>query len=388
MVPDDNLEKQIKRHVIGRRQSFYCTVAPGLEAVCARELSELSDSLHVDAIDRGGVSFSGRLEDLYRANLHLRTAGRVLMRLDDFKATNFRQLAKRAAAFGWKRYLPRGAVPVCKVSTHQSRLYHSEAVAARIGQAIQAYWETQDVVPAGAHDQTLYVRLDNDRVSLSLDSSGPNLYRRGFKTHAAAAPLRETAAAAILDLAGYDPRRPLLDPMCGAGTFSLEAALIAKKVAPGALRTFAFMQWPAFRPRQWAFLKAAAAKERHTLASPLIFASDTDPEAVRHLSDCVQRHGLEDAIQVTCCDFFTRTPPSDTAGLIVINPPYGRRLEPDSVPHGFYSRIGTKLATDFRGWQVALLVPHPELITRLPAGLEPLRLIHGGLPLTLLVGVL
>ncbi|WP_172683790.1 hypothetical protein [Desulfosarcina cetonica] len=128
--------------------------------------------------------------------------------------------------------------------------------------------------------QTLFVRVVEDRFSLSLDSSGPALYKRGYKTGAARAPIRETLAAAILMTAGYDPARPLVDPMCGAGTFSLEAAMMAKHVAPGANRDFAFMGWPAFAANPWAFLKRQAHRQMVVLDRPRIFASDLDADAV------------------------------------------------------------------------------------------------------------
>lgn len=386
-----NLDKQIKRHVIGRRHRFFAVTPPGIESMCAREVGRLSDTVRLESSEIGGVPFSGRLEDLYRANLHLRTAGRILLRLAEFKATNFRQLEKKNGQVAWTRYLPVGAVPECKVSAHRSRLYHSQAVAQAVQRAIRTYWQARDITSRHDGGQTLYVRLEQDVVRLSLDSSGANLYRRGLKTHAAAAPLRETLAAAVLQLAGYDPDRPLIDPMCGSGTFALEAALMAKRIPPGYSREFAFMHWPAFRERQWRFLKAGAAGRMRASASPLIRASDIDPGLCRRLSDCVQRNGLMDAVAVRCADFFALSAdaaagPDARPGLVVLNPPYGRRLRPDQGPRTFYRRIGDKLTRDFKGWQVAWIVPRPELVRGLPIVLEPIRLIHGGLPLILLTG--
>ncbi|RJQ78104.1 MAG: hypothetical protein C4519_12530 [Desulfobacteraceae bacterium] len=380
-----NLDKQIKRHVIGRRHHFFAVAAPAMEALAAREVNALSDSVDDTAVETGGVLFSGRLEDLYRANLHLRTAGRILLRLSDFKATNFRQLEKKTAATAWVRYLPAGAVPACKAAAHQSRLYHSQAVAQAVQQAIRAYWQALEIPARDDRGQTLYVRLDQDAVRLSLDSSGANLYRRGFKTHIAAAPLRETLAAAVLQLAGYDPARPLLDPMCGSGTFALEAALMAKQIPPGYRREFAFMQWPSFRPARWQHLKNTAAKQIRPLERPLIHASDIDPEACRRLAGCVRANNLCDAIAVSRADFFALAPPPGSAGLIVLNPPYGRRLPPEQPPETFYGHIAAKLARDFKGWQVAWIVPRADLL-RGPLGLKPLHLTHGGLSLTLLIG--
>lgn len=381
-----NLEKQIKRHIIGRRQRFYAVVAPGLEALCARELAGLSDTIQLEASEKGGIAFSGRLEDLYRANLHLRTAGRILLRMAEFKSTNFRQLEKKTAQTAWERYLPAGVVPECKASAHRSRLYHSQAVAQAVQRAIRTYWQGRDVAPLEGAGQTLFVRLDRDAVLLSLDSSGANLYRRGLKTHGAAAPLRETLAAAVLLLSGYDAEQPLLDPMCGSGTFALEAALMAKRIPPGYARGFAFMQWPSFRPARWHHLKATAAEKVRRIDRPLIHASDVDPETSDLLADCIRRNGLEDAVTVRRADFFSLSAPSDASGLIVLNPPYGRRLMPDASAQEFYRSIYSKLSRDFSGWRIAWIVPRPEWVPRKARGMKLFNFAHGGLELTLLTG--
>jgi putative N6-adenine-specific DNA methylase len=384
-----NLDKQIKRHIIGRLHHFYAVVAPGLEALCTRELAGLSDTIQLESSQKGGVAFSGRLEDLYRANLHLRTAGRILLRLAEFKATNFRQLEKKTAQMAWDRYLPVGAVPDCKASAHRSRLYHSQAVARTVQSAIRTYWQDRDTAPGEGAGQTLFVHLDQDTVLLSLDSTGANLYRRGLKTHGAPAPLRETLAAAVLLLSGYDPERPLHDPMCGSGTFALEAALMAKRIPPGYARGFAFMQWPSFRSPRWHHLMSAAAKQILPCRHPLIHASDIDPAACRRLDECVQRHGLADAVQVQCVDFFSLTASASRSippGLIVLNPPYGHRLQPGQDPQAFYQRIGGRLACAYKGWQVAWIVPRPSWIRGIPLALNSIKLVHGGLKLTLMFG--
>ena len=385
-----NLEKQIRRHVIAQRHFFFAATAPGLEANCLRELVSLCNDLQVQSAVAGGVDFSGRLEALYRANLHLRTAGRILLRLTEFKATNFRQLARKTIAWPWQYYLPGGSVPACKVTALNSRLFHTQAVAENVQQAIGAYWQGKGLPQTGAAGQTLYIRLHQDRVLFSLDSSGPNLYQRGIKTHGDRAPLRETLAAAILQSAGFDPTRLLLDPMCGSGTFSLEAALMAKQIPPGSRRQFAFMQWPAFRLPRWRYLLNAAAADSIRLAQPLIHASDLNPDACTRLAECVRQNDLEDAIVARSADFFSLRPSSfpsiGTPGLIVLNPPYGLRLQASEKPEAFYGRIMAKLRADFSGWRLALLVPRTERLRLSGFQLKSTELIHGGLPLNLLVG--
>jgi putative N6-adenine-specific DNA methylase len=369
---------------------FFASVLPGFEEVCRQELETLSDTIEIVEQVNGGIVFSGRLVDLYRANLHLRTAGRILMRIAHFKATNFRRLAKRLCAISWQLYLQPGALPQAKVASHRSRLYHTKAVAQRLHETIEGFWRSQDITPLSDSDQTLYLRLDADIATLSIDSSGEGLYRRGVKSHEAEAPLRETTAAAILLLSGFkqSPDIPLLDPMCGSGTFSLEAALMRKRIAPGLFRKFAFMQWPVFRPRQWDYLKSEATERIETLEAPLIHASDLSPDACLRLETSVHHAGLADAITIRTADFF-QLPPDlvpESGGLIVLNPPYGRRLEAEGAIKQFYQRIDKKLTADFKGWQAALVVPRRQWLPALAGRMESMPLSHGGLRLTLLTG--
>lgn len=387
-----NLEKQIKRHIIGRRQTFFASVLPGFEPICRQELEDLSDTVAIVSPVNGGVVFTGRLTDLYRANLHLHTAGRILMRLAEFQATNFRRLAAHLGAVPWHLYLHAGVVPQVTVATHHSRLYHSRGVADRVRQTVGHHWQSAGVAVRDDPGQTLYVRMQDDLATLSIDSSGEPLYRRGLKIHHAGAPLRETTAAAILSLAGFrkSGAQILLDPMCGSGTFSLEAALMRKKVAPGLARRFAFMQWPSFRRRQWNYLTSKAEETIQRLDTPVIHASDTDAEACRRLAQQVHRADLKDALQIRTDDFFQLVPDrfSSIPALVVLNPPYGRRLDAPDPIRTFYHRIESKLCADFKGWRAALIVPQRHWVPRLAGRLDAVALSHGGLSLTLLVGTI
>ena len=318
------LEKRIRRHVIGKSQRFFAVTAPGLEPLCLGELESLGLT---GAAVEGGVEFSGRLQAAYLANLCLRTANRILMRVHEFRATSFRALAQEAASFPWELFIAPGTPLRIHVTTHHCRLHHSDAIAERVRNAITErlpeYCDADARMP-----QLIFIRGVDDRFTASLDSSGENLYRRGIKTHAGEAPLRETLAVAVLMLAGYSGEAFLLDPMCGTGTFSLEAALMAKHLPPGGHRDFAFMAWPGFRPPHWDFLKRTADAQAIRLSTPRIMASDTNPLACQALEECVGRHGLADAVCVTCRDFFDIDPRdlTDRPGLIALNPPYGRRL--------------------------------------------------------------
>jgi putative N6-adenine-specific DNA methylase len=312
------------------------------------------------------------------------------MRIEVFSATNLRRLEKKTDEIAWELILPPGCLPDVKVSCHRSRLYHTAAIARTIRDGIARRWNGHPPSPPSDCPQILFVRVVQDRFTLSLDSSGEPLYKRGLKAGPARAPIRETQAAAILMRAGYDPRRPLVDPLCGSGTFSLEAAMMAKRIAPGLRRDFAFMGWPAFRENQWAFLKREAESRTTDVEQPLIFASDLDADACDRLAGAIDANGLSDAIRVANEDIFQCT--GDTfgrrPGLVVINPPYGIRIGSAGQADALFNDICRHLARRFRGWKVALIAPRRDWVRRLPFAAERCPLLHGGLKLTLSIGMI
>lgn len=377
-------EKRIRRHVIGKSHRFFAVTAPGLEPLCHGELESLGLT---GAAVEGGVEFSGRLQAAYLANLSLRTANRILLRLHEFRATNFRALAQEAAAWPWELFIAPGAPLRIHVTTHHCRLHHSDAIAERVQNAITERLSAFSVAQARLPLQ-IFIRGADDRFTASLDSSGENLYRRGIKTHAGTAPLRETLAAAALMLAGYSGEAFLLDPMCGAGTFALEAALMAKHLPPGGLRDFAFMAWPGFRPPQWDFLKRTADAKAIRLSTPRIMASDNDPGACRALEECVGRHGLADAVSVSCRDFFDIDPRdlTDRPGLIALNPPYGRRLGTRAQHAMLLRNVFQVLQEKYRGWKAVLIAPHTGGKIDVPFPAHVYHFFHGGLTVNVIVG--
>lgn len=385
---NDAFAKRLRRHVGGRVRDYYAIVPPGFEACARRELIALGIDESDIRVSIGGVSFRGRFVDCQRANLHLRTATRILMRIDSFTATNPRQLEKRCASIPWELYLLEGTRPEIKVRSQRSRLYHSDVVAQAVREAIAVRWIGSPQRPSTDFPQTVFVRFLDDRVTLSLDSSGDPLYKRGLKQGAARAPLRESLAAAMLMCAGYDSRRPLVDPMCGSGTVSLEAAMMAKGMAPGSLRNFAFMGWPAFRNRQWSFLKRDAVANVKAFNRPPIHASDLDAAACKKLSGIISDSGLTDSVKVTVKDFFDceGDQVEEGPGLVAINPPYGVRIGSAHQAADLFQRICRHLDAAFTGWDVALIAPERSLLQTVPFAFRQVPMRHGGLRLTLLLG--
>lgn len=386
-------EKRIRRHVIGRVRPYFAAAAPGFESVLSEQLRRLKlGGKTVQAIP-GGVEFEGRLIDCWRANLHLRTAGRVLLRIGTFRAARFDRLAACLAEIPWDLYLSADAEPAVSVTARKCRLHHSDAISERVTAAVQNRLQEMESGPAeaeamGGTVQQVFVRGVEDVFTISLDSSGENLYKRGVKGQGGPAPLRETLAAAALMRAGYAGQEPLVDPMCGTGTFSLEAALMAKNIAPGLFRSFAFMGWPSFLPKRWAHLKREAAAAVRGAPAQRVFASDISEKFCDLLDKTVRRHGLSDALEVVRRDFFGFSPKKAISkkGTVTLNPPYGRRLGDVDESDALFRDICRKLGADYRGWRLVLIAPRDDLVREVPFSGHVLPFRHGGGRRLLLTG--
>jgi putative N6-adenine-specific DNA methylase len=372
---------------------FYCyaVTAPGLKDLTARELSALGLAPN-NSDDPGGVDFKTDLEGLYRANLGLRTASRVLVRLGNFfYARTFAELREACARLPWERYLRPGQPIDLRVTCHKSKLYHSDAVAERIGQAIAQRLGQESPLqkPAPNADiagvQRIQARLAHDRVTISIDSSGENLHRRGYRLATAKAPLRETLAAALLFLCGWDTRAPLLDPFCGSGTIAIEAALLALQIAPGLNRRFAFMDWPGFEQDLWQNLRIQARALQRDTCAPIL-ASDRDQGAIEIARQNAARAGVEAVILFECQAVSAIQPPKQT-GWVITNPPYGERISPGKDLRNLYARFGSVLRSHCPGWQVGILSSDHVLLAQTGLRLESsTRLVNGGLPVLLARG--
>lgn len=390
------LAKRIKRRITARPQSFFAITPPGIETLCLEEINALSIPGANPFVTTGGVAFTGHLHDAYLLNLHSRVAGRILMRIADFRSTSFGSLEKRLSEISWELYLYPGMRPKISVTAHKSRLYHKGAVAERVLDSIKQTIGEEDSAMKVA--PKIFVRIVSDRVTLSIDSSGELLYKRGIKPLGGKAPLRETLGAAILMLAGFTPGDVLLDPMCGSGTFSMEAAMIGQQVPAGLYREFAFMAWPSFRPQRWAYLKKAAVENLRLSDLPFVFSSDRDKAVCRLLQKRFEPYDFTHSVEVSCIDFLKITPDMIThigkhaksggKKIVVLNPPYGRRLGAQSDARKLYRVIKEKLASDFNGWHFAMIVPAPFIKERIPHMHQQFPLSHGGIRLTLVIGMI
>ncbi|WP_126978645.1 THUMP domain-containing class I SAM-dependent RNA methyltransferase [Frigidibacter oleivorans] len=340
----------------------------------------------------GGVTVRGGWPEVWRANLVLRGAVRVLARIGSFRALHLAQLDKRARRFPWAGVL-RPDVPVrVEVTCRASRIYHAGAAAQRIETALREELGVP-ILPrgqaAGDEDEgsgdavALKVRIEDDLVTLSLDSSGEPLHRRGHKQQVNKAPMRETLAAMILRGAGFDGTGPVYDPMCGSGTFPIEAAEIAAGLLPGRSRGFAFERLASFDAGTWAALKAGQAVPRDP--GLRFYGSDRDTGAVAMSRANAERAGVAVFTRFERATVAEMQPPCEPPGLLVVNPPYGARIGDRRLLFGLYGAFGQSALQRFRGWRVALVTSDTGLAraTDLPFLPPGPAIAHGGLRIQL-----
>lgn len=342
--------------------------------------------LVVENVEAAGVTFKGGLHDLYAANLRLRSVSRVIVRLATFRARTFTELERHSARLPWSRFIAPGRGFEVRVTSRKSRLYHSGAVAERIGRAISE--STGAVEARGAAEeeqegeaaQLVVVRIDRDECTVNMDSSGALLHMRGYRRATAKAPMRETIAAAMLLACEWTGAEPLFDPFCGSGTLPIEGAMIARGIAPGLDRVFAFQQWPWIEAGLWSKMRREAEAEIRDPASIAIIGSDRDEGAVRAATENAARARVEHDIEFVVSSV-SDAQVDGAPGWIITNPPYGVRVGTSRELRNLYSRFGNVVRDRFPGWRLALLSADHALEAQLRMQLAVLfRTTNGGIP--------
>ncbi|WP_432822493.1 THUMP domain-containing class I SAM-dependent RNA methyltransferase [Trichloromonas sp.] len=362
-----------------RTEQLFAVTAPGLEEVCASELLTLGmDAIRVVA---GGVEFCGGLREIYQANLWLRSASRILVRLDSIKCRDFPDLYRKGLRLPWGRFLRPGTALQVRASSQSSRLNHSGRIAATLAEAVDRALG-REVSPAAGPQQLVLARFEDDVCQLSVDSSGELLHRRGYRAETAFAPLRETLAAGILLKLGWDGSAPLADPMCGSGTFVIEAALLAGNRAPGLDRQFSFMDWPGFRQGLLDALRLEARRAERPIRVP-ICGGERHPEALAAARRNAARAGVETLVELCQQELQHFVAPAGL-GLVVCNPPYGKRIGRDEDLRPLFRALGALFRGHFPGWRGAFICPDDHLAKATGLPLQRLGALHnGGIPVTL-----
>ncbi|MBI5009782.1 MAG: class I SAM-dependent RNA methyltransferase, partial [Bacteroidia bacterium] len=364
---------------------FVAKTLYGLENILARELTDLGAS-KVQTANRA-VLFDGDLYLLYKANYCSRTALSFLMPVAEFRIRSKDDLYKECLKIRWEEYINEESTFAISPVVNSPLFTHTGYAGLVVKDAVADYFRNQSgkrpTVNQNDPDLLVNLHISNDKVTVSLDSSVIPLFKRGYRLEQTAAPLNEALAAGILLISGWDAKAALLDPMCGSGTIPVEAAMIASGIPPGRFRkSFGFQKWKGYNKEL--FNKARADSDNKIISSPAkIFASDISPEAVKLAGANIRRAGLSDSISLQIADF-KDLKSIDPEGVVVMNPPYGLRLNPEELDT-IYGMIGSTLKHGFSGNTAWLITSNRESLRKV--GLKPAQkytLFNGALECLLL----
>ena len=351
----------------------FAIAAPGCATMVANELRAIG--VTPGDVSEAGVEFVATTVALLRANLWSRIASRILVRLASFTVRDFASLEKHAAQVPWSTVVASGAAVRFRVTCRKSRLYHSDAVAQRLARAVMLAVPSAtiqvgatrddddgDAAPSGAFTQLIVVRLEHDVCTISADTSGELLHRRGWRQAVAKAPLRETLAAAMIAASEWSNDTPLVDPFCGSGTIGIEAALRARDMASGLHRRFAMERWPGVPQSAMSELKREATARMRPSADVAIVMSDRDAGACVAARANAERAGVLDDVTITHHALSDVNLVSlGERGLVLSNPPYGHRVSDGADLRALYARLGDVVRAGGPQWQLGLLIPDKRM---------------------------
>jgi len=380
---------------------LFAITAPGLESIALGELKKLGLKGKAEI---GGVSFRGEPETMYAANLWLRTASRIVLRVANFHASTFHELERRARQIPWANFLPPNAAVRVRVTCRKSRLYHSDAVAQRILEAIaraapgvrsvsgDAQLADPDNDEADDNTETpaqlFIVRIVDDQCEISADTSGELLHRRGYRLQVGKAPMRETLAAAMLLASGWRSVESLVDPLCGSGTILIEAALMARGIAPGLHRKFAFMDWPAFSAEKWKHVLAGADGTAVAIGTPpRIIGADRDAGAIDAAARNAERAGVDADVRLAVRPMSVSLDELESLarpGWVLTNPPYGVRVGDTEGLRNLYAKLGSTVKSA-AGWRLGILTSDTKLSRQMGIPMRArFSTSNGGIPVAFL----
>lgn len=356
---------------------IFLATAPGLESLLYDEVR--SKGFKQAKAIKGGVTIKGGWPEVWRANLWVRGASRILARIASFQVLHLSHLNVRAREVPWGEILDPDMPFRVEVVCSKSRIYHSGAAAERIERAIA---ETLKAKHSPDAEITVMARIERDICTISVDTSGELLHKRGFKEMINKAPMRENMAALFLQQSGYKGLEPVYDPMCGSGTFVIEAAEIAARLNPGRARHFAFEKLVTFDPAAWEKMRKVKREASNNIHC---FGSDRDEGAIKMSTQNADRAGVGKFTNFTHQTISDITPPTSEPGLVILNPPYGTRLGDKKELKSLYQSIGKVLRTRFSGWRVGIITTDAGLAkaTGLPFISTNAPVQNGGLRITL-----
>ena len=345
----------------------------GLEEVLSKELESLG-ATDIEILKRA-VSCEGDLTLLYKANLWLRTGIRILVPIKKFEVLNEQDLYDQLLEVNWEEYLNLDQTFVVDVVTLSESMNHSHFLSLKTKDAIVDWFRERTRkrpnIDTSDPDIKFHVHINaKHECTLLLDSSGEGLHRRGYRTDGGDAPLNEVLAAGLIQLSGWKGDQPFVDMMCGSGTILIEAAMLAINKPPGMNRPFSFQNWPDYDDELWANIQKEASDQIKEQEHPII-GVDLNFKAIRVAEQNIEAAGLEDIIRVRRTNFNKYLPP-EGPGVMIINPPYGLRIESDDI-FDLYQEIGDKMKQDFSGYTAWILSGNFDALKHV--GLRPKRKI-------------
>jgi len=358
------------------QHTFFATCPRGLESVLADELSSIG-ALNVAPTD-GGAAFAGDIQLAWRANLESRSATRILWRVGKTAYRSEDDIYKAALALPWPNWFDVDLTMMVKVTAVKSPLKSLEFITLRIKDAVCDKFRNaggkRPSIDTREPDVRIHAYLTATECQFYLDTSGAALFQRGNRKSSVDAPLRENLAAGIIKLTGWQPGTPLLDPMCGSGTFLIEASLIALDIAPGINRSFAFEKLKNFNAAAWNAIKGEARKRIKPAAPMQIYGSDSDMRAVRAARQNLEVAGFSNVVQVSQADVLDTEAPA-ASGVLLSNPPYGVRIGEQEELAELYPQLAASLKRNFAGWNAFFLTSDlrmPKLMRLAPSRKTPL----------------
>ncbi|MBN1499931.1 MAG: hypothetical protein JW982_07245 [Spirochaetes bacterium] len=350
-----NIEKRIKRKIKARRHSFYAVFPYEFQREILDEFKDYD--VEIISVEKGGIEFLSSIQECMNMNLSSAALTRILLRVSTFRAILFSELKRSVSEIEWELYLD-STVPLSfKISCHASRLYHTDRIENEVRKGIEKRFSEvcsrKIEFPTEENNQTVFIRINENRVTVSLDSTGLPLYMRNIKTEISEAPLRENLAYLLLKKAGIDSYDTIVDPMSGTGTFSIESYLYKNHIFPGKYRNFAFEYWPVFSRPAFEFMKKSHAEAK---ADFLIYASDISEKNTESINRNFRKAEMDFIAEKK--DFFSiKNNFPGRKVLLVLNPPYGKRLENRSGIPDFYKKIAVKIKEDFTSAGYIILCP-------------------------------
>ena len=336
------------------RLELIATATFGLEAVVKREIEQLG--YRILKTEDGKVTYMGDERAIVRSNLWLRSADRVLLKMAEFEAREFEELFQRTKALDWEQLVPLDGKFTVTGTSVKSRLHSVPAcqkiVKKAIVEKLKEFYDVETFPETGAQ-YTVKATILKDRVTLTIDTSGAGLHKRGYRQADVAAPIKETLAAALVQLSFWKAGRILVDPCCGSGTIPIEAAMIGRNIAPGLNRSFACEEWELIEKNIWREEKKAAFQAIDYNAELEIYGYDINGRAVRAAMENAQEAGVDDCIVFRRQDV-AKLEPTGENGIIIVNPPYGERIGEEAQIKEIYKALGGFLK-DYPDWSLFMI---------------------------------